>query len=392
MVESPLLLDLDLELERKKQQKERSKLIQDRQFNHKKWKEKVEKENLEQREKALERIWKLACDDGKNVGCILLNWKELGCISDRVYCFEKEYGVPLKKLALNGNNLVSLGRLASHCHSLCELSLASNRIKYLDVDVAKLRNLTHLNLIRNGLSGLPDNIGDLKQLREIDLSNNNLCALPESFTRLGGLSVLRVECNLLTELPASIDKMNLVEINVNSNRLSMLPRSLSKAKSLQILLANDNMLRSLPIDICSSSLKVIHLSKNKITELPKAFSKLQTLENLWLDFNQLAALPGGFHRLFRLQELKLNGNTDLVFPPIHIVAKGTKEVLRWCEMKLASKEIARKKNIILSVLSILEQVGSCKISAGGYRLHQSIFEQDVEYNGGEWKLSILIVH
>jgi Leucine-rich repeat (LRR) protein len=126
------------------------------------------------------------------------------------------------------------------------------------------------------------------------------------------------------------------------------------------------------------------LSRNKITELPKAFTKLESLEHLWLDYNQLAALPIGFHKLVCLKELKLEGNKDLVFPPIHVVAKGTREVLKWCEMKYASKETSRTKYIILSVLSVLEQVGSHKVSASGYRRHESIFEQDVEYNGGKF--------
>jgi len=364
-------------------QDNRIKLVKDRQSKYRKWKEEVGKEKREQKEQQLEEIWKLACENGKT-GCILLNWKELGCIPGTFH-FEKEYGVPLKKLVLNGNALSSLQSLTSNWelqNSLCELSLASNDIKCIP-HITKLQHLTHLNLVRNGLSVLPDNFGELKQLRVLDLSNNKLCYLPKSLCELRGLSVLRVECNLLTQLPAALDKMNLVEINANSNRLTTLPRSIGGAASLQILLANDNKLRSLPIDICSSFLKILHLSRNQITELPKAFSKLKSLENLWLDFNQLAALPIGFHKLVWLQELKLEGNKDLIFPPIHVVAKGTREVLKWCEIRYASKETSRTKNIILSVLSLLEQVGSHKVSASGYRLHESIFEQDVEYNGGK---------
>ncbi len=374
---------------RKIKRKEKVELAQKIQLQYAKKQGELQRLRKEEDAARLDKLWKTACDSGKDSGVVGLNWQELGHISRHIYDFENDYGVILRKLSLNGNGLASLGCLTSHCKKLEELSLASNSIQVLDPQIEQMKALTHLNLLRNGLLTLPETIGNLKQLQVLDLSNNNLVELPQSFAGLIALKVLRVECNQLSRLPENVASMNLEEINVQSNRLTTLPRDIGSAKYLKLLSANDNRLRNLPIGICNSSIETLHLSKNNIMELPKAFQNMTSLVSLWMDFNNLSALPHGFHHLRRLRDLKLDGNSDLVLPPIHVIARGAREVLKWSEMRQASCEFSRERNIVLSVMSLLDQVAMHKIEGSHGSLleeapirHESIYQGDVSYKEG----------
>lgn len=109
------------------------------------------------------------------------------------------------------------------------------------------------------------------------------------------------------------------------------------------------------------------------------------LEHLWLDFNLISTLPQGFHHLTKLKELKMDGNT-LIHPPIEVIVKGAKEVIKWCRLKLAAKESAREKNIVLDTLSLLEQVGKNQVvglANGREQHHASVYEANVLYKEGE---------
>jgi len=364
--------------------KERLELTRRIQSQHAKKQDNLQLQRQEEESARLDELWRTACESSKGSGVVGLNWRELGYISQRIYDFEKKYGVVLRKLSLNGNDLSFLESLPSQCRTLEVLSLASNHIQVLDPEIQQMQALRHLNLVRNGLVTLPDSIGCLKQLQVLDLSNNKLVELPQSFASLDALKILRVECNQLTQLPENVALMNLEEMNVQSNQISVLPRKIGSVKCLKVLLANDNCLRNLPIGICNSSIRMLHVSRNNIMELPKAFQNLVTLESLWMDFNKLSALPHGFHHLTRLQDLKLDGNIDLVFPPTRVITKGAKEVLKWCEMRLASNEFSRQRNIVLSVLSLLEQVAMHRIGGGVESPvpHESIYEKDVLYKEG----------
>ena len=375
----------DLRVAKASARRERAMVTQLIRCKHEKNIAKEQMEREREKSRQLDDLWRKSCENAKDSGVVGLNFRGLGYISERIYEFEKEYGIKLRKLALNGNGLSSLQELPLRCRGLQKLSLASNCIKVLEPEVGQMTALIELNLVRNGLERLPDSIGNLKQLEIFDLSNNKLSALPESFARLEALKVLRLQCNELTTLPEFLGKMSFHEVNVSSNKLSTLPRTIGSVKCLRKLLGSDNRLRSIPIGICSSSIQVLHLSRNDIMELPKAFQNLSTLECLWMDFNKLSALPHGFHRLGRLRELKLDGNRDLVSPPFHVIAKGPTEVLKWCEMRLASSEFSRSRNIILSVLSLLEQVGK-HIVCGRYNNdtpHESVYEQSVLFKGGK---------
>ena len=376
--------------------KERLELIKKNQYKHEKEQKKIQARIKREAAARLDDIWKKSCDSANADGVLNLDWQNLGYISERIYRFHQTYDVTLTKLSLKGNALLSLGSLTSRCCTLRELLLASNRIQILEPEISQLILLQVLDLSNNDLSELPISIGGLTQLQVFDLSNNKLTELPSSLKSLKSLKVLNAECNRLKQLDECIGQMEFEKINVSSNQLSTLPRTIGSVKSLKVLLANDNALRNIPIGLCYSSIEVLHLSKNKVMELPKAFQNLVTLESLWMDFNKISALPHGFHHLRRLQELKVNGNVNLVFPPIRVIAKGAKEVLKWCEVRLASDEFSRQRNIMLSVLSILEQIGVHNLrsyaslkKAGQYKdeqplvAHESIYEAEVLFEGGK---------
>ncbi len=371
------------------QKEERSYVIERKRHVHSEENVKKQMQQQQARRQDIHETWLHECQKGllsQNRGRVKVDWRRFGYISDEIYNFEKNNDpVKLWDLSLNGNDLDSIHELCIRCPNLQRLSLARNRIQVLDDSIGKLSSLTHLNLLHNGLQSLPSSIGALTQLQVLDVSHNSLRSIPKTIVMLKQISVLNLECNSLEEIP-DIGKMHCDTINLNSNRLITIPRCIGEMKKLKRLLLNDNRLKFLPVDMCySNSLQTIHLSRNNIAEMPNAIGLLSsTLESLWLDNNKLCALPTSFYQLSRLKELRIEGNRGMVNPSMTVITKGPQEVLKWCELKFARCDYSRKRNIVLAVQDLLEQVG--KLRLGGYddfkEPHESVFESNVDHNGG----------
>ena len=65
--------------------------------------------------------------------------------------------------------------------------------------------------------------------------------------------------------------------------------------------------------------------------------------------------------------------------------------MKWCELKFARSNYARRKNIVLVVQDMLEQVRKFKL--GGLdqvtQPHESVYEPDVLRNGGKLHIDLL---
>eukprot|EP00563_Minutocellus_polymorphus_P000873 CAMPEP_0181032162 /NCGR_PEP_ID=MMETSP1070-20121207/6600_1 /TAXON_ID=265543 /ORGANISM="Minutocellus polymorphus, Strain NH13" /LENGTH=952 /DNA_ID=CAMNT_0023109551 /DNA_START=396 /DNA_END=3254 /DNA_ORIENTATION=+ len=384
-------------MERTRRRQERLAIVQQsrEEWEREEAKAQAKAEEIERRRQ--DTIWKEACErgaaspspaDGSAASSLRVAWQKFGYISTRIYSFEQDFtGRRLTKLCLEDNNLQSICDIAVYCANLIHLSLASNAIRTLeDGDISRLSKLEHLNLLHNQLQVLPEDIGKLTHLRELDIAGNCLTRLPDSICELQHLRRLNVECNGLVELPEGIgDMVACQELNANSNALSELPRSIIRLDPLQKLSINDNNLQRLPNAIGNlRNMQILHASKNNISELPSSICRLESLQSLWLDYNtHMAALPADFHLLQKLRDLKMDGNPNMVLPPIEKLADGAKSVLRWSECRYASNQSAMQLSIIMSVQDILRQVGRNRLlfEDDAHQPLASLLEENVDYKG-----------
>eukprot|EP00804_Cyclotella_cryptica_P012073 CCRYP_004514-RA/>CCRYP_004514-RA protein AED:0.59 eAED:0.50 QI:0/-1/0/1/-1/1/1/0/479 len=336
--------------------------------------DKVKKETADTKmeQRKIDDAWRAACDEGKLNGRVILCWLDMKHIGNRVYTFQSDYGLKLQDLRLDGIGLTSLGQISCHCRDLEKLSLASNSIRDIsNSNIHHLSKLTHLNLLRNQLTHLPASIGLLKNLTRLDIANNFLTELPTEISALSRLTQLNVECNELSELPNSFGKLECEVINLNSNKFKVCPPCIVDMKNLRHVSIIGNELGFLPSGMHRlKKLEVFRASKNRLTCLPDSIVDISKANCMWFDFNKLSALPPNFHRLTRLKELKLDGNIDLVYPPIQIAAKGTEEVLRWSRNRTEMGKNTKIRHIVQSVVELLNQVQRYMI---GGPLHESVF-------------------
>ena len=79
----------------------------------------------------------------------------------------------------------------------------------------------------------------------------------------------------------------------------------------------------------------------------------------------------------------MEGNNGMIYPPVSVLSRGVPDVLNWCQLKLASSVHVKRRNIVLSVQSVLEQVGKYKLGGSGQgQLHEAVYESNVSLNQG----------
>lgn len=337
-------------------------------YRHEKHRE--AKENLEKERERIDYTWKAACDEASETGCVNLCWLDLKHISERIFTFESDHNQKLLDLRLNGIGLRDLEEIPTRCSNLLKLSVASNAIN----DVSNIHlctELTHLNLMRNNLKALPATIERLTNLIRLEVANNSLTMLPPEISNLRLLKTLNLECNQLTELPVEFGRLDCRSLNLSNNKFTVFPSCIVDMRNLRRLSINYNEIGVLPGFHKLKKLEILHAGKNRVTILPDSFVDMTSLRSLWLDFNQLSGLPPNFHRLTRLSELKLEGNPNLIYPPIELVGQGVEEVLRWSRQRLERSNAKKTRIIIQSLGEVLKQVHQYEI---GGSLHESLFE------------------
>ena len=354
---------------------ERKRLADKLRSEHRRETAKTQANDAEMELAKIDDAWKAACDQGKETGSVSLCWLDMQHVGERVYSFERDYRSKLMKLRLDGIGLTTadVEGIAKHCLHLEKLSLAANCIEDISsCSIQNLSRLTELNLLRNQLTRLPASICLLNNLTRLDVVNNKLTELPPEISNLRGLKQLILEGNELRELPSTFGKLECEVLNLNSNKFIVCPSCIIDMKQLRQLSINGNEIGCLPCGLQKlKKLEVIHASKNRLTVLPDSIVDVYSLRCLWFDFNKLSAIPPNFHRLKRLKELKLEGNADLVYPPIRIVAKGTEEVLRWSRNRLEMAKSAKIRHIVQSLEEVMNLVQRYKI---GGSMHESLFE------------------
>ena len=177
--------------------------------------------------------------------------------------------------------------------------VSSNRIKEVSLDT-------------NNLAEVPIELFMLPEIHEINLSRNNLTRLPEVVPILGQ-NISRLvgwECTQLTEL------------NISRNRLQSLPSCIWFLPNLLRLKATNNDLTSLlpntasTIDdtTLSTTLNAIDVSSNKLQAIPDFVFKFQELKRVNVSNNQLMSIPETLWACKSLQELDVSNNKLTVLP------------------------------------------------------------------------------
>jgi len=364
------------------------------------WSRQKDKEStllLARRSEEVDKYWNDVCSLGATTGCVQVLHKLQGTcehilvgdgldeLPDHIVRFEKMYNRYLVQLNLVGIGLINKSfqnnRIPS---SLVELSLSSNNLTSLSCGIftEQMKALKKLNLSYNRLTFLPEQLEEqMPALEWLHVGNNDLVCLPNMFSlnslRSFNASSNQIQCLNNVELPVSIEK-----INLSCNILVGMPKNIHELKNLQSLNLNQNCLKYLPGDIGQlTSLKELLVCRNDLRELPTSLCSITSIVSLKFDFNKkLAALPAGMHLLKNLQELKCEGNIDMVLPTLALISKGVKDVLRWSALRFESNVMKRRRDIIMRVQEVLGK------QPDGSKLHKYNFTlDDRELNAHEFR-------
>ncbi|CAG0920766.1 unnamed protein product [Notodromas monacha] len=172
---------------------------------------------------------------------------------------------------------------------------------------------------------------------------------------LGILTHLNLASNRFSELPKDFGDclISLKSLNVRDNQLKTLPESVSKLKFLECLIA----------------------ANNRLQKIPESFSALNQLRELDLSRNKLKDIPSTFCKLKRLQHFYLEGNPDLIFPPLQDVKKGTIAIMQTlCERAGVAYEQQKdddreQKDAFLAAQVDSDRRRSC---------HDAVFEAEIK--------------
>ena len=178
---------------------------------------------------------------------------------------------------------------SSSCQPITWLSLKSNKLLNIPIEVFRLENLIYLDVSGNLLTELPtDGVSDANlqgwtchTLTYLNASANALLSVPQCLWKLSevveiklarnSLASLDIEDELLTNEELVTLKVNykLKTLNVNRNCLQALPSSLFAYPLLTEITATNNEIESLPSNMWTApSLQSLHLSHNHLSSLP----------------------------------------------------------------------------------------------------------------------------
>ncbi|XP_028395378.1 LOW QUALITY PROTEIN: leucine-rich repeat protein SHOC-2-like [Dendronephthya gigantea] len=199
-----------------------------------------------------------------------------------------------------------------------ELILDFNDFEFVPASiVTRFKSLKKLSVEGNNLIELSSSFGELVGLEELRLNENKLCEIPVSFNRLKNLKLLSLVANHLHTLPSEIIEglSNLSELYLDENELSSLPDNFKMLKSLKVLELSENKLISLPESFGElKELEVLNLSRNKLSSLPSSFGDLGRLQSVDLSDNDISVLPDNFHSAAVIESLYLDNNILGVLP------------------------------------------------------------------------------
>ena len=224
----------------------------------------------------------------------------------------------LEILSLWGNELSGkIPAVLGNLPSLQELSLDQNGLSgAIPVELGNLANLQLLYLNQNGLSGaIPVELGNLSNLQVLYLDQNELSGtIPAELGVLANLQKLYLHSNELTgEIPSWLVNLTaLRELSLWSNQLTgTIPPEVAPAQDRAALLVLYNA-----TDGANWTDSTNWRSNEPLSEWHGVSTDEQgRVDELRLSANGLTGTIGAeLGALTNLQELKLNGNTDLTGP------------------------------------------------------------------------------
>lgn len=127
------------------------------------------------------------------------------------------------------------------------------------------------------------------------------------------IKVLNISCNNFLQIPNDIKYLiNLTELHVHENFLEYIPETIEPLQCLQIL----------------------NVSKNKLKSLTPSLGKLKNLRKLIItDNDDLKELCPQLCLATNIISIELDGE-NFVYPPSHVIALGTEEIMKYLSKKL----------------------------------------------------------
>lgn len=166
-----------------------------------------------------------------------------------------------------------------------------------------------ISLDTNSLTEVPIEVFKLPEVHEINLSRNAITKLPEAVLTPNAGLLLGWECT------------NLVDLNISRNKLQSLPSCVWLLPKLQSLRVANNELASLlpnlsniDVDSLTQSLSFIDVSNNKLKAIPDFVFKFKQLKQVNISSNSLTSIPETLWLCKSLQELDLSKNKLTVLP------------------------------------------------------------------------------
>ncbi|NXB11275.1 LRC40 protein, partial [Cnemophilus loriae] len=137
-------------------------------------------------------------------------------------------------------------RLVELKDSVCDVSLAFNKISCVSSELCLLHKLTHLDLRNNVLTALPEEMEALKRLHTINLAFNRFKVFPSVLYHLPALETILLSNNQVGSIdPVQLKGMDkLGTLDLQNNDLLQVPPELGNCENLRSLLLEGNPFRT----------------------------------------------------------------------------------------------------------------------------------------------------
>ncbi|NXM40641.1 LRC40 protein, partial [Gymnorhina tibicen] len=137
-------------------------------------------------------------------------------------------------------------RLVELKESVCDVSLAFNKISSISSELCLLHKLTHLDLRNNVLTALPEEMEALRRLHTINLAFNRFKVFPSVLYHLPALETILLSNNQVGSIdPVQLKGMDkLGTLDLQNNDLLQVPPELGNCENLRSLLLEGNPFRT----------------------------------------------------------------------------------------------------------------------------------------------------
>ncbi|XP_050367156.1 LOW QUALITY PROTEIN: TMV resistance protein N-like [Argentina anserina] len=229
----------------------------------------------------------------------------------------------LKVLDISGcSKLDTLPEDLGHMECLVEVDVSETSIRELPCSISRLKGLVSMSL-RNckQLSYLPSSIRGLKSLKYLKLSSClKLERLPDELGQISSLEELDMGRSGIREVPPCISLLkNLKELSLAGCKTQSLRPWNMMLNPLQLLRKQSHIPAGLSLPCLSGlhSLIKLDLSDCNLYDetMPNDFRCLASLKMLDLRNNQFVRLPEGISQLSQLEDLYLDGCSNLQIVP-----------------------------------------------------------------------------